>query len=71
MSYVTIYKNCPACNGRGVQTFNTESPVDEPCGRCEGVGYLPWGRLEVSGKIDNLPNDTRNALDHIHGHVET
>jgi DnaJ-class molecular chaperone len=52
MSYVLISKNCPACNGKGKQTFNTEAPEDKECSRCKGVGYLPWGRLE--GDIHTL-----------------
>ncbi len=52
--YTAIQNNCPACRGSGIQTFNTESPYDEACGRCAGVGYLPWGRLDISSIMNDL-----------------
>ena len=52
--YIDLEKACPACSGNGTQTFNTESPYDEDCGRCGGSGYLPWGRLNVTDLSDTL-----------------
>ena len=68
MANTKIQINCPACMGAGIQQFNTESPVEEDCGRCDGEGYIPWGQLDIDldAKFDAL--DT--AIDNLETKIE-
>ena len=64
MANTKIQINCPACMGSGIQQHNTESPVEEECGRCDGEGYIPWGQLDIDldAKLDAI--DTKlDAID--------
>ena len=51
MGYVLVSKNCPACNGKG-----------KGCSKCEGHGYLPWGRLEGDIHSDIMEKATKKKV---------